>query len=97
MLQSTQQSPWVVIKFGGTSVSNLECWKNIVSIIKQRLAERLRPLIVCSAPSNISNKLEELLKQAAQDDYEEVLLTIENTYRQLAQALQVNFAEHCQY
>ncbi len=40
---------WVVLKFGGTSVSSLANWRNIAQIARTRLAGGARVLIVHSA------------------------------------------------
>ena len=53
-------SDWVVMKFGGTSVTGIKNWKNILSIIQGRLQEGERLFIVCSAISKISDQLERL-------------------------------------
>ena len=53
-------SDWVVMKFGGTSVTGSKNWKNILSIIQGRLQQGERLFIVCSAISNISDQLERL-------------------------------------
>jgi diaminopimelate decarboxylase/aspartate kinase len=49
---------WVVLKFGGTSVSGAERWRTIAALAEARLAEGLRPLIVCPAQSGVSDRLE---------------------------------------
>ena len=51
-------SPWVVLKFGGTSVSSVANWKNIAAVLRDRLAEGLRPVVVHSALSGITDRLE---------------------------------------
>ena len=43
------ESPWVVLKFGGTSVSSAESWATIAEILRNRLAEGLKPVVVHSA------------------------------------------------
>ena len=48
----------VVLKFGGTSVSTLSRWQQIVSIVKQRIDEGYKVAIVHSAKSGITNLLE---------------------------------------
>lgn len=55
---------WVVLKFGGTSVSSIERWRTIAGILEQRLAAGARPVVVCSALSQVSNRLERLLEAA---------------------------------
>ncbi len=87
-------SAFVVIKFGGTSVSSLANWQNIAAIVKQRRANNLQPIIVCSAPSQVSNLLEQLLQESltsAEPASFEKILTI---YHQLANDLDVDFNTH---
>lgn len=50
--------PIVVLKFGGTSVSNLERWKQILTIVNLRLSQGFSVAIVHSAKSGITNLLE---------------------------------------
>lgn len=56
--------PWVVLKFGGTSVSSSERWETIAKVLRERIAEGLRPLVVCSALSQVSNRLEHAVEEA---------------------------------
>jgi diaminopimelate decarboxylase/aspartate kinase len=60
----TRSDPWVVLKFGGTSVSSAECWETIAKILRERISGGLRPLVVCSALSQVSNRLEAALADA---------------------------------
>ena len=62
-------SPWVVLKFGGTSVSSRERWSNIAAIAGERIREGFHPVIVCSALSGISNALEQLVQEAVGGAY----------------------------
>src|SRR5665213_627987 len=57
-------SSWVVLKFGGTSVSNLANWRNIAAVVRSRLAAGTRVLVVHSAISGITDRLETLLAAA---------------------------------
>jgi bifunctional diaminopimelate decarboxylase / aspartate kinase len=82
-------SPWVVLKFGGTSVSSVANWKNIVSVVRDRLAEGLRPVIIHSAISGITDRLEQLLAQALSGDWQPVMDQIEQRHRALARDLGV--------
>ncbi len=50
--------PIVILKFGGTSVSNLERWKQVLKIINLRLKQGFRVAIVHSAKSGLTNLLE---------------------------------------
>lgn len=78
---------WVVVKFGGTSVSSLACWKNIVKVVEGHRASGARVLVVCSAPATISDTLDAILEQAKQGDYAKALAAIELCYRELADDL----------
>ncbi|MDB6088949.1 MAG: Diaminopimelate decarboxylase, partial [Gammaproteobacteria bacterium] len=42
-------SAWIVLKFGGTSVSSLANWRNIAKVASARTAAGARVLIVHSA------------------------------------------------
>jgi diaminopimelate decarboxylase/aspartate kinase len=79
--------PWVVLKFGGTSVSTAERWATIAALAAARLAEGLRPLIVCSALSGISDRLERMLDLAIHGEHEEALAAIVARHRELGAAL----------
>ena len=39
-------SSWIVLKFGGTSVSSLETWRNIAAVVRARLGGGARVLCV---------------------------------------------------
>ncbi|HYO12300.1 MAG TPA: bifunctional aspartate kinase/diaminopimelate decarboxylase [Thermoanaerobaculia bacterium] len=80
-------APWVVLKFGGTSVSAPERWGTIASLAEWRRAEGLRPCVVCSALSGISNKLDEMLALAVEDRHEPVLAEIRERHLELGAAL----------
>ncbi|RPH53379.1 bifunctional aspartate kinase/diaminopimelate decarboxylase, partial [bacterium] len=80
-------APWVVLKFGGTSVATVERWGTIASLAERRRAEGLRPLVVCSALSGISNRLEEMLALAVEDRHETVLAEIRERHLELGAAL----------
>jgi len=69
-------SPWVVLKFGGTSVSSRANWLNIVTVARQRLAAGEAPVVVHSALSKITDSLESLLGRALQGDHAALLAVI---------------------
>lgn len=79
--------PWVVLKFGGTSVSSVPNWNNIVQVVRARLAEGLRPVIVHSALSGITDRLEALLDQAISNTHGVILEQIAAHHRSLAESL----------
>jgi diaminopimelate decarboxylase/aspartate kinase len=87
----TSASPWVVLKFGGTSVSSVANWKNVALVLRKRLAEGLKPVVVHSALSGITDRLEQLLVRALESDnsagWEAVMSQIESRHRDLARDL----------
>ena len=85
--------PWVVLKFGGTSVSSLACWETIASVAGNHLSEGRRPFVVCSALSGISNLLEKLTEEAVLGNHEEILQEVESRHLALAESLGVNGSE----
>ena len=61
----TAQVTWVVLKFGGTSVSiGGQLAQHRRACLRDRLAEGLRPVVVHSALSGITDRLESLLAAA---------------------------------
>ncbi|MBV8973861.1 MAG: hypothetical protein JOY74_01960, partial [Sinobacteraceae bacterium] len=58
---SRTPSAWVVLKFGGTSVSSLTNWTNIARVAAERCSGGARVLIVHSALAGITDRLERLL------------------------------------
>ena len=75
---------WVVLKFGGTSVSSAANWLKIASVVRSRLAGFLRPIIVHSALSGITDRLEALLSAAPAGTQAGILEHIDATHRALA-------------
>ncbi|HEY4223112.1 MAG TPA: aspartate kinase, partial [Myxococcota bacterium] len=92
---STQktESKLVVLKFGGTSVATAPRWKNILDEAKKRSAAGLKPVIVCSAVSKISDALEKLVDEAIAGRHEPALASIKERHAQLAGELGVNVDE----
>lgn len=84
---SPAPSSWVVLKFGGTSVSSVANWKNVADVLRDRLAEGLRPVIVHSALSGITDRLEQLLALALGGEWQPVMEQIEQRHRDLARDL----------
>jgi diaminopimelate decarboxylase/aspartate kinase len=84
-----QAADWVVLKFGGTSVSSVANWHNIASVLRARIAAGMRPVVVHSALSGITDRLESLLSAALQGRHGAVIDAIESTHRELAQGLQI--------
>jgi diaminopimelate decarboxylase/aspartate kinase len=84
-------SPWVVLKFGGTSVSTAENWAIIARLLRERLAEGVRPVVVHSALVGVSNALIALLDTAvARGDTDEKLAKIRAQHDALAKDLGID-------
>jgi bifunctional diaminopimelate decarboxylase / aspartate kinase len=79
--------PWLVLKFGGTSVSSAANWHNISSVLRQRITEGFRPVVVHSALSGITDRLEALLSAAMGGTHAAHLNFIESAHRDLASQL----------
>jgi diaminopimelate decarboxylase/aspartate kinase len=80
---------WIVLKFGGTSVSSLANWRNIAAVTRERVAGGARVLVVHSAVSGVTDRLEKLLTAALAGAQEPVLAAIEERHRTLAGELGV--------
>lgn len=78
---------WIVLKFGGTSVSSFSNWKNIASILERRLSDGYRVCLVHSALSGVSNKLEEIIKPSSEERSEAIVEEIKEQHRGLAKDL----------
>lgn len=91
---SKDRRRWLVLKFGGTSVSSLESWQIIRDLIVERQQAGYRPVVVHSAVAKISDLLLEVLDRAVQGDYEELFSRIVRIHQDLASDLGVD-AEAC--
>jgi diaminopimelate decarboxylase/aspartate kinase len=80
----------IVTKFGGTSVSTRLTWDNILAITKKHLSAGMQPVIVCSALTQVSNKLEKALEAALINEHQSILIDIRNSHSNLAEQLEVN-------
>ena len=78
-----------MLKFGGTSVSSADNWRNIVGVVRERIAAGLRPLVVHSALSGITDRLEALLSAAVMGIHAPILEEIETAHRELARQLSI--------
>ncbi|MGC1548056.1 MAG: bifunctional aspartate kinase/diaminopimelate decarboxylase [Rhodanobacter sp.] len=60
-------APWIVMKFGGTSVATLPRWQNIMELVASRRAEGARVLVVVSALTGITDALKHLCAEGDKD------------------------------
>jgi diaminopimelate decarboxylase/aspartate kinase len=82
---------WIVLKFGGTSVSSHANWRNIAKVAAERRSSGARILIVHSALSGITDRLEKVLGAALTGAHAPELASIEERHRQLATELGIPF------
>jgi len=80
---------WLVLKFGGTSVSGTQQWEVIAKLAGQRLDEGNRVVLVCSAVSGITDALQALADHAGDHDPAQVE-AIRQRHQQLARDLEVD-------
>ncbi len=87
--------PFVVLKFGGTSVSSPGAWRRIASRIRACQEEGLQPLVVQSALTGITNQLDKLLQQALRENCEAPLGEIRERHEALAREMQISLPHRC--
>jgi bifunctional diaminopimelate decarboxylase / aspartate kinase len=92
-MTSRAAAPWIVLKFGGTSVSTLPNWRNIAGVVRQRMADGAHVLIVHSAVSGVTDRLERLLSAALAGEHEAALAAIEARHLQLCEDLGIGCSE----
>lgn len=76
-------APWVVLKFGGTSVATLERWRTILELAAARRAQGARVLVVVSALSGITDALKGLCA-GAPDERAQRVADMSQRHRALA-------------
>lgn len=84
---SPADAPWLVLKFGGTSVSSARNWSVICDLLRERLAAGYRPVVVHSALAGVSNGILAALSKAPSGAFRQELSELTATHAELAQAL----------
>jgi len=95
-MSARSTSRWVVVKFGGTSVSTLANWRNIALVVHRRLQSGHNVLVVHSAITKITDMLEKLLAAAQAGNPDDALKAIEDRHRQLTTDLGVGVSPQLQ-
>ena len=80
---------WIVLKFGGTSVSTAATWSTIARILRDRIDQGYRPLVVHSALSGVTELLELLASQALTGEHAALLSEIDARHDDLARNLRL--------
>ena len=71
---SLADAPWLVLKFGGTSVSTAQrTGPPFTTCSTERMAAGYRPLVVHSALAGVSNRIQDALQQALSGEFREQL------------------------
>lgn len=83
----TPPHPWIVLKFGGTSVSSAHHWETIAGVLQDRRSQGFRPVVVHSALAGVTNVLEALPARALDGTHAELLAEIEGRHDTLASDL----------
>lgn len=83
---------WIVCKFGGTSVSTRSRWATIANVVRAHRDDGIRPFLVCSALSGVSDQLEALLLDARDGDPTATLEALRERHDALARDLGVDAA-----
>src|SRR5688500_11791567 len=84
---------WIVLKFGGTSVSTAENRATIAHVVCARMEAGYRPLVVHSALSGITKSLGTLGSRALAKEHAEVLTEIDERHDALAEGLGLSAEE----
>lgn len=82
---------WIVLKFGGASVSRAARWRTIAGAVRRCIDEGHAPVVVCSAVIGVSRQLQALLEAAVRSEHEPILASIESRHRELAAELDLPF------
>src|SRR5688572_16832568 len=79
---------FIVLKFGGTSVSTKERWANIAALAKARRDEGARVVIVVSALSGVTDALKAICDRAARgEDVDDAAHTLITRHREFVREL----------
>ena len=82
--------PWLVMKFGGTSVSSAAQWEIIARLVRDRQTAGYWVVVVHSALAEVSDRLEALLGVVADGEYQTEVDAILDVHLALASDLDLN-------
>ena len=85
----SSDAPWIVMKFGGTSVATLPRWQNILELVASRRAEGARVLVVVSALSGITDALKQLCAEGEKGKRNESAKAIATRHDELLSHMQL--------
>ncbi len=79
--------PWVVLKFGGTSVASSEGWQSILDIVQGHIDQGSCPMVVVSALAGVSDQLAGLLDAVPAGDARAAVALLTEQHQELAAEL----------
>lgn len=80
-------SSWVVMKFGGTSVATVSRWKTIAEEAHRLVGANQRPVIVCSAVSGVSDRIETIIALVGDPKVQDAVEALEQQHLRLAEEM----------
>lgn len=89
-------APWIVLKFGGTSVATVERWRTILELATARRAEGARVLVVVSALAGVTDALK-VLCACAPEQRNVALQTLCERHRALAAQMSLAQADDMEH
>lgn len=86
----SENSPFVVMKFGGTSVATVDRWRQIETLIRARQAEGRTVVVVHSAVAGVSDRLAQWLARPEAEGGAALMDWIRSRHRTLATEMGVD-------
>jgi diaminopimelate decarboxylase/aspartate kinase len=86
-MQEERAHPWVVMKFGGTSVDSVDCWETICGQVSKNVEAGNQVLIVVSALSGVTNLLAALAQASSTAEKDPIMDELASRHQRLIGAL----------
>jgi diaminopimelate decarboxylase/aspartate kinase len=86
-MQQNNDRPWVVMKYGGSSVAAADCWATIVEQAQERLTAGRRVLVVVSALAGVTDLLTRLADGPGTTDRSAIAEELAGRHAALSRAL----------
>ena len=83
---------WLVLKFGGSSLTGIRQWQAIESLARNRLDQGYRVLLVCSAIKGVTDALQALADNASSRDFSLIEQTL-SQHRLLSKELNIDIED----
>ena len=94
-MSKSDSARWIVLKFGGTSVSSRGAWETVLGIVRSRVDEGYRCIVVCSAISGVTAMLEGAFEDALDGSAENALAEIRAAHQSISMDLGIDLDEVC--